>query len=165
MSVAEKIGFVKGFTQNGWIIWSKVSEAFPEADFLGRDYVVADFNTSLITSEVALTRAKKMLRIGQFPLLAVMLGSNNQKPNHWVLATKDIDGTLFVADPWTGDEVAFTGRYGSPHSQIFGLSRFFGPVATAPDMTLRTVSYKAHEMTKGRGIKTYSKEIFNDLVL
>ena len=165
LTAMEKLAEVGAFTSGGWIIWSRIQLAFPEVDFLARDYVVSDYKTQLITSDVAFTRAKKMLRIGQFPMLAVRLGANQKQPNHWVLAVDDIDDDLIIHDPWTGDRVSFSSRYGDPYNQIFGLARIFGPRSTTdvPDETLATIAFKAHEMTEGRGIDTYKHEIFKNL--
>lgn len=154
-----------GLDSNDYIIWQKLESLYP-VTFLGRDYAVAPdgFKPQLVTSEALRRRADKLARIGQPALLAVKLGSNLAKPNHFVIRDPNAKGEFVIVDPAFGDRIEFRSRYGDPDHQIWGLARFFGNPVNPPDADLSVIAFKLNEMQKKpETVETYRHEMFNDL--
>ncbi|MHA1842403.1 MAG: C39 family peptidase [Candidatus Heimdallarchaeota archaeon] len=131
----EKNGFV-----GGNIVWQAINRVYPDIKFTSfRDYPLDPAPVKSISAQIKKGK----------PVLCWVDCNPNQPGNqmHWVIL-KGIEGDdYWLNDPWFGDEVLFSKRYGKPVIGILGHRFFTGPV---PPTLGEEKKYTEAEMTQMR---------------
>lgn len=131
----EKDGFIEGN-----IIWSAVHKVYPDIKFTSwKDYPLEPAPVNAISDRI---------KWGH-PVVCWVDINPNQPGNqmHWVLLIGIEGDDFWLNDPWYGDQVLFSKRYGVPKIGILGHRFFSGPV---PEDLGEEKKYSEAEMSQMR---------------
>ena len=112
-----------GYQNSNWFVWSSLNKLDPRISF-GYRYQYAALDK--IDAELAAGRPV-IINVDMVPGTPVM-------DEHWVLVVGKVGGSYIINDPWTGDQIKFEDRYGSPSKGIYIVStyKFTGTPAPLP---------------------------------
>lgn len=116
---------VGGFSGGSAYIWGSLTTIYPDIAFTQiKEYP---------NDPAPVDALRKELDLGH--PIPVWLDSNPRQAGnqmHWVLLVGYEGNDFWINDPWTGDQVLFTSRYGDPVKAILGHRFYAGPVPQAP---------------------------------
>lgn len=124
---------VKGFIDTNLFDWKAIVKIYADIQNTSiRNYPTSATPVSAIDTE---------LNAGRPVIAWVDLNPNQPGADHFVVITGKEGNDYWINDPWYGDQILCSRRYGDPVRFIFGHRSFSGPVPTnnteaAPDDTV-----------------------------
>lgn len=125
-----------GIMPDGQMTYDGVMRAWPQVTFRERVYTTCDVvhtNTSRMEINVALSRIRKHLKLGQPVILAVDCVGRDGIADHAVLAVDSLTDDFIIHDPWQGKRLKFTERYGPIGRGVYGYVSLIGPPIGFPE--------------------------------
>ncbi len=167
--LAVRIQLAGGFDAQGYFDNTTIPKMFPDVLNYARENTT-NIAGGKLQPETAVNRIKSLLMAGQPVLVWVDNVKQDNEPDHWVCFKDWKNGDFLINNPDGGLEQWFTPRYGDPLKKIYGYLALVGPAVEYPDSASESdkkrglAAWKASQVAQGKNVKTYAKEILNDLL-
>jgi len=169
----DKLNAIGGYDREGLLIWSKLEEAYPALVLASAfDTTLMPTSGSHVLIDEALTRIQDLVAMGIPVLVTVDVpGVNTPGLSDHIICLTDAEKWL-ANDSNGGVEVKLAEGYpyGPPEKAIFGARVLVGSPTAFPDYSTRKdkrdgqALWKAAQVSRGRNVATYSREIVKSFI-